>query len=118
VTRLTKKSFNIFMINAFVGSVALTIAGACIAVASMGAGHGDYFWVKVIFPSVMLSTVIFGFIPIPLLVLALFQFPAYAFLMGFAYSQHRLWMGLGMILSIHLVAVLLCFAIRMPNFGG
>ena len=46
-----------------------------LAIGSGGAGHGDYFWAKVLFPFTLLSARVLGSITGPFIALAIVQFP-------------------------------------------
>jgi hypothetical protein len=85
---------------------------------STGAGHGDYFFTKLLFPYTMLSThVTDEFITTPFIILALFQFPFYGALIGF--TDSKIWsISVAFLLAvIHVVSAVLCFVWPMPNFS-
>ena len=56
-----------------------------LAIASAGAGHGDYFWAKVFYPYTMLSGIALKSITIPFMVVAVLQLPTYG-----VFLRHRL----------------------------
>jgi hypothetical protein len=75
-----------------------------------GAGHGTYIPAIVLFPYTMGIAVALGNIAVPLVVLALAQYPAYAALLGCASSQRRrraIWVILA---RLHVAAVLVTLA--------
>src|SRR5690242_17468490 len=86
-----------FLISLIVTPVALVLG-----MMSAGLGHGDYFLAKWLFPYTMLSTVLFGSITIPFLLLGIAQFPIYGFLVSREKKPFETMMLLGL---IHLVPV-------------
>jgi hypothetical protein len=81
---------------------------------SAGAGHGDYFWVKIFFPYTMLSTIPFHSITSPFLVLAVAQFPLY----GLTLTLVRAKRYIGFILAaVHCVSAILCLILIGENFS-
>jgi len=98
--------------------VLVTPVAAVSAVGSAGAGHGHYEAARVLFPCTMLLTRMAGdTITLPLLVLALAQFPCYGATIGFAASKGRTALALVPLLAAHVAAVVLCFSGVIPNFS-
>lgn len=64
-----------------IGGIALTVPACFIAFVSVGAGHGNYFAFKLVFPITMLSALLGG-ITLPFIIVGLAQFPVYGFLVG------------------------------------
>jgi hypothetical protein len=93
-------------------SIPLTL----LAVASAGAGHGNYLWAKVFFPFTMLSTAVFQSITTFFLAVAVIQFPIYGLLIGRCARQRKALMASGVILSVHLIAIGLAFYYSSRNF--
>jgi hypothetical protein len=97
--------------------VLLTPVAILCGVASGGAGHGDYFIAKLLFPVTMLSTVVFGSITPPFILLAFLQFPIYGWFIasGLRPGTRRLhlWVPIG----IHFAALTLNFLIPNSNFS-
>lgn len=87
------------------------------AIASMGGGHGDYFAAKVLFPITMLSTVVFGSITPPFILLALAQFLIYGLVIGAGFRPGALNIGIWLPIAIHSAAVALNFIISNPSFS-
>ena len=87
-----------------------------LALASAGAGHGDYFWAKIIYPYTMLSTLLFGSITIPFRLLAVVQLPFYGVLLSIAWARNRFGLAALVLLTMHAAAALACFAVRLENF--
>lgn len=85
---------------------------------SAGAGHGNYFVAKILFPFTMLSTVIFDSIRVPFLFLAVAQFPLYGVILGVA-NRKAIFVTSAIIgLAImHLLAVAACFLLIDENFS-
>jgi hypothetical protein len=97
--------------------VLLTPVGLLLAIGSGGAGHGDYFYAKLLYPYAMISALVFDSLVIPSLLLAVPQFPLYGALCGLAAAKGRRWMvGLGIIM-MHALAVALCFLLLSSNFA-
>jgi len=87
-----------------------------IALASAGAGHGDYFWAKIIYPYTMLSILIFKSITVPFLLLAVVELPLYGVLLSIAWVRKRLGIAALILVTLHAAAALACFVVRPENF--
>ena len=59
-------------------SIIVTPIFLLLAIGSAGAGHGDYFLAKILFPFTMLSTIFINSIILPFIILAIIQFPFYS----------------------------------------
>jgi len=91
----------------------LTLPAALLAIASAGAGHGNYLLARVLFPYTMLLTRLTDdTVTLPLIVLGLAQLPLYGAVVGLAASTGRVALTLA-----HLGAVVLCFSGAIPNFS-
>ena len=88
-----------------------------LAIGSAGAGHGDYFWAKVLFPFTLLSARIFDSITAPFIAVAIVQFPLYGLMLGSANVQGRLRQYSALLLLIHSLTVLACFFFLRENFS-
>ena len=101
-----------------IGAV-ITPVAAMLAIVSGGAGHGHYEFARLFFPYTMLLTrVADNRITIPLIVLALAQFPIYGALVGIC--GRKIWLGIligGLLLAAHVIAAALCFSGLIPNFS-
>lgn len=75
-----------------------------LAVASMGAGHGSYFYVKLFFPLAMIALNLLGEIPIWLALLSLLQYPLYGAFIASA-KKDRTVIMLTIVLCIHLLSI-------------
>jgi len=98
-------------------SVILTPVFLFIAVISGGAGHGNYFLAKVLFPFTMLSTYIFHSITGPFLLFTIIQFPIYGIAIGRARRRERRGLTTIWLISIHVIAVLAGFLFVDQNFS-
>jgi len=78
---------------------------------SAGAGHGDYFLAKLLFPYTMLSAVRFDYIPQSFMVFAIIQYPLYGLVVGVANLKRRL-----LVAAIALAVVHVSFAIAAVAF--
>ena len=88
-----------------------------VAVFYTRAGHGSYFLAKILFPFTMLSTVLFGSIVAPFVVLAILQFPLYGILLGRANATGTFGRWELGILIVHLFAVAACFLLVGKSFA-
>ncbi len=102
------------LVGLAIGFVVMPIA-AVLGVVSGGAGHGDYFLAKMLFPFTMLSTFVLGSITLPFVLLALAQFPIYGWLVGHS-ARHRKWMPTLAMAVAHILATVFNLAVRNPNF--
>ncbi len=98
-------------------SFVVTPIALLLGMASAGAGHGNYFLAKILFPYTMLSTFLFQSITDAFFMLAIVQFPLYGFLLAFASRMKKLG-SLAIILAmVHILAVALCFLLVSENFS-
>ncbi|MCA1566138.1 MAG: hypothetical protein LC803_10975 [Acidobacteria bacterium] len=97
--------------------VLLTPVCLLLAIGSGGAGHGDYFYAKLLYPYAMLSALVFDSLVIPSILFAVPQFPLYGALCGLAAGKGQMWtVGLGIMMT-HALAVALCFLLLSSNFA-
>lgn len=97
--------------------VPLTVLALLVAIASAGAGHGDYLAARLLFPVPMLASLLTeDTIKVPSVVIALLQFPAYGALIGWSWARHMRYLPL-LVATVHIVATILCFAGLLPNFS-
>jgi hypothetical protein len=87
-----------------------------VAIASSGAGHGDYVAARALFPLSMLLTLLEGSIGVFSGGLALLQFPLYGALLGWA-RWRRSYGAVILVASLHLVAAIACFTGILPSFS-
>ena len=85
---------------------------------SAGAGHGDYFLAKILFPYTLLSTGVFGHIESSFMWLAGLQYPFYGVLMGVANIRRKLTFAGGVLAVVHALAVVGAFAFANQYFSG
>ena len=99
--------------------ISLAAAPICLylGVASGGAGHGDYFLATILFPFTILSTVLFGSITLPFILLAAAQYPAYGILLGLASMRGRFQRAASALLVVHASAVTACLIFIGENFS-
>lgn len=100
----------------FIISLAATPICLFLGIASAGAGHGDYFFAKVLFPFTMLSAVVFNSITFPFILPAIVQFPIYGIVFGLANSKNKLVVSIAGVLIVHLLAIFACFLFLGENF--
>jgi len=84
-----------------------------LAIASGGAGHGDYFWAKIIYPYTMLSTLLFNSITLPFIVLAVVQLPIYGVLLSIGRARNRFGLVAFVLLTAHAAAAAVCLAVLL-----
>jgi hypothetical protein len=92
--------------------VVVTPIAAIAAMISGGAGHGHYVAARVLYPIPILLAEQFGEFSLPLIVLALAQFPIYGVVGGAFRLKGLIW-----ILVIHFIAVVICFSGLLSNFS-
>ena len=95
----------------------LGLAAIFLAIASAGAGHGDYAAARLLFPVPMLLTLVQGDSIGPLSILVvLLQYPFYGGLLGWCRAREA---ALPMVAVglLHLIAAVLCFSGVLPNFS-
>jgi hypothetical protein len=99
-------------------AVSIPIAAICsyISMATGGRGFRTYVAAMLFYPVMMLSTRVFGHIPIALGIGALFfQIPFYGIAIGIAWVKQRAGLAIVVLLVLHLVAAGL--AIRFVRYG-
>jgi hypothetical protein len=93
----------------------LTVPAIFLAVMSAGAGHGDYFAARLIFPYPFLLTPLTGnTIAAPSMTLAFLQMPIEGALLGFTISSSR-WLYVLAVVGSHLLAFGLTLGISNFN---
>jgi hypothetical protein len=88
-----------------------------IGFASAGAGHGNYFYAKLLFPFTMLSTMFSTGITAPFLIVGILQFPVYGVLLGFMNRKTALIPGLVGLATLHIGAAIMCLLLIGENFS-
>jgi len=88
-----------------------------LGIASGGAGHGDYFLARLLFPFTMLSTIPFGSITTPFILLAIAQFPAYGMILGCANERGKFMHAACVMLFVHGLAAAFCLMWVGENFS-
>lgn len=86
------------------------------AVASGGAGHGQYIAARMLFPFPMLMTLIEGEIGPLSIIAALLQFPAYGGLIGWA-AARRTYFPVKFVAALHILAIVICFSGALRIFS-
>lgn len=81
------------------------------------AGHGNYFLVKLLFPYTMLSTLIFGSITIPFIILAIAQIPFYGLVFGAANAKDKFIPLAVPVFVRHILAVIACLLFIGESFS-
>jgi hypothetical protein len=99
--------------------VAITPLAITLAIISGGAGHGHYEFARALFPYTMLLTRVSGdTITMPLIVLALAQFPTYGAVIGACSHRHLAVILVGAtLLFAHTLVAVFCFSGIIPNFS-
>lgn len=98
-------------------SLVLTPIALIASIGSGGAGHGDYFLAKLLFPYTMLSAFLFGSITVPFILLALAQFPLYGAGLGYAGGGRRFVRMAIIILLVHAASAAVVMLIADENFS-
>ena len=107
--------------NAVVAGFALAMLVSVLAfmaaVASGGAGHGDYVAARALFPLPMLLTLLEGgAVGAISIVVGLLQFPVYGALLGWSITRRHYVMAVVVTLA-HVIAASVCFAGALPSFS-
>ena len=99
--------------------VSLLVTPFCllIAIASAGAGHGSDALAKVLYPFTLLSTIMFGSITTPFLLLAAIQFIIYGLVFGLANVNGRFVPLVFLAIGLHIGGVIACFVLIGRNFS-
>ena len=93
------------------------LAALIIAIASSGAGHGEYVAARALFPAPMLLTLFEGGQLGPLsLALGLLQFPLYGALVVWSASERKTLFPIAVAFA-HLAAAMICFSGVLSNFS-
>lgn len=103
--------------ESIVVSIAVTPVALFLGLVSTGAGHGDYFLAKLLFPYSMLSTVAFGEINLIFLVISLVQFPIYGLILAVGVQANMAKTIALATVAIHLFAVFMSFVLFSANFS-
>jgi hypothetical protein len=95
------------------GGVALVVAWAY-----AGAGHGTYTPAKILFPYTMyFAMALIGRITVPLLLLAVLEFPAYGLATGLAAPRGNVRAVLVLILAVHVAMTVACLHVKNADFA-
>jgi hypothetical protein len=116
-TVITSRATTNAVLVGFASGVLVAVPAIMAAVASSGAGHGDYAAARVLFPAPMLLTLLEGDTVGALSILVgLLQFPIYGTLMGWSIARKNYLPAVGVALA-HVVAASICFVGTLPNFS-
>jgi hypothetical protein len=106
--------------------VLVTPVAAFLAIASAGAGHGQYVWAKVFFPFTLLMPHFFPdrtaqypeSITTPWIIFALVQFPLYGAAIGLATQNRKAaYPVCSLIFLLHAIGIAICFSGVIPSFS-
>lgn len=100
-----------------IAALILTPVALLLGIGSAGAGHGDYFWAKVLFPYTMLSAFLFGSITVPFILLAVAQFPLYGAGLGYARGGRQFALLAAALLLLHATAAAAVFSLAGEDFS-
>lgn len=95
----------------------LTPVCLLLAIGSGGAGHGDYFYAKLLYPYTMLLALGEGTIWLPAILLAVFQFPLYGLIYSLAAKRRKQAIAAIVLVIAHALAVILCLQLADPNYS-
>ena len=98
-------------------SLVVTPVALLLGIGSGGGGHGDYFWAKILFPYTILSAFLFGSITAPFVLLAIAQFPLYGIGLAYANGKAQFARLAGILLIVHMVAVVAILLLADKNFS-
>src|SRR5215213_1263764 len=91
----------------FIISLIMTPIALLLGIYSGGAGHGNYFLAKILFPYTMLSTFLFNSIIVPFILLAIVQFPLYGLVLAFGNERGKLFNLVVLLSILHILFLLL-----------
>jgi hypothetical protein len=100
-----------------IASLVATPICLLLGIASGGAGHGNYFTAKLLFPFTMLSTILFSSITIPFILPAVAQFPAYGVILGHANEKGSFMRAACAVLAVHTLTAVACLMWVGENFS-
>jgi len=83
----------------------------------MGGGHGTYIPTKLFFPYTMLSTIGNESMSTFFIIIGLSQYPMYGLIIQYAKSEKSKTSRFFTILVVHIIAVILVFALQNNNFN-
>ena len=100
--------------------IAITPILLLLSVNSFGGGHGHYIAARASFPVPMLLTRCFGdSISLPIIILAICQYPALGCVLGVAFTRgwRYVILTLAVVIGMHGIAVLVAFSGLLSNFS-
>ncbi len=104
------------MKESIVISLVVTPIALVLGILSAGAGHGDYFLAKILFPYTLLSTVVFETINNFFLLVAITQSPIYGIILALSVRSDKFKVVSSLLIAIHILFVVLCFLLIGENF--
>jgi hypothetical protein len=116
-TATTARSTVNTVVVGFALGVLVAVPAVMAAVASGGAGHGNYVAARALFPAPMLLTLFEGDrVGAFSVVVGLLQFPIYGMLLGWSIVRKN-WVPAIVVTLAHIIAASVCFAGTSPNFS-
>jgi hypothetical protein len=112
---ITKSAWKAAVIGFAFGS-SFALPALVLAVMSSGAGHGDYFAARLLYPVSILLTLVEGRIGVVSMAVGLLQFPAYGVLLGWAHVRGK-HLPVAVVALVHLIAAMACFSGLVPDFS-
>lgn len=80
-----------------------------------GGGHGTYFFAKILYPYLMISTAYYGTMTDEFIVTIFLQYPLYGFLLAYACHKNYYNIMLYVLVSLHIIAVLFAIIITAQS---
>ena len=116
-TETTSRSTTNTVVVGLASGVLVAVPAAMAAVASGGAGHGDYVAARALFPAPMLSTLLEGgTVGAFSIAVGLLQFPIYGALLGWSIARKN-YLPAVVVTLAHIIAASVCFAGALPNLS-
>jgi len=84
---------------------------------SGGGGHGDYFWTKILFPLIIISSSLFGQFLVLFLIIGISQFPIYGVIIGKANENNKINIAIASILVFHAITIWAAFTFSGTSFS-
>lgn len=97
-------------------SFIIELIALIIFIISTAGGHGTYFFTRILFPYLIISTAIFDTMTGPFILISLFQYPFYGLLLVYAYRKNCYRKMFRILATFHTVFIFMSFIISSEYF--
>jgi hypothetical protein len=97
-------------------SFIIELVGLIIFIISSVGGHGTYFFTRILFPYLMISTAIFDTMTGHFILISLFQYPFYGLLLVYAYRKNCYRKMFRILVTFHAVFIFISFIVSSEYF--